>query len=110
MSYQTLNLATQPINQTEVMEIINTNRLVALDPNRKSMQAARFEVERYVVQPLANLAATKQLRLGDVMVIDLDLSGKKLACFRDDSGTSLAAAALQSAQSLTINPQKSIAA
>jgi ATP-dependent Clp protease ATP-binding subunit ClpA len=67
-------------------------------------------VERFVVQPLANLAATKQLRLGDVVVIDLDLSGKKLACFRDDSGTSLAAAALQSAQSLTINPQKSIAA
>jgi ATP-dependent Clp protease ATP-binding subunit ClpB len=67
-------------------------------------------VERFVVYPLANLAATKQLRLGDVVVIDLGRSGKKLACFRDDRGTSLAAAALQSAQSLTINPKKSIAA
>ena len=52
-------------------------------------------IERFVVQPLANLSATRQLCLGDVVVLDLDPSGKKLACFRDDGETSVAAAALQ---------------
>jgi len=50
-------------------------------------------IERFVVHPLANLSATRQVRLGDVVVLDLDPSGKKLACFRDDSETRLAAAA-----------------
>src|SRR5262245_27384448 len=54
-------------------------------------------IERFVVHPLANLSATRQLRLGDVVVLDLDPSGKKLACFRDDGETSLAAAALHAA-------------
>ena len=67
-------------------------------------------IERFVVHPLANLAATRQIRLGEVVVIDIDQSGKKLAYYRDDSETSRAAAALQSAHSLSINPQKSIAA
>ena len=58
-------------------------------------------IERFVVHPLANLSATRQLRLGDVVVLDLDPSVKKLACFRDDGETSLAAAALQLAHSMS---------
>jgi ATP-dependent Clp protease ATP-binding subunit ClpB len=54
-------------------------------------------IERFVVCPLANLAATRQLRLGDVVVVDPDRSGKKLAFFRDESETSMAAAALLTA-------------
>jgi ATP-dependent Clp protease ATP-binding subunit ClpB len=66
-------------------------------------------IERFVVCPLANLTSTRQLRLGNVLVIDLDQSGKKLAFFRDDNETSLAAAALQSAPSLRVNRTGSIA-
>jgi len=65
-------------------------------------------IERFVVYPLANLASSKQLRLGDVVVIDLDVSGQKLVYFRDDNETSLAAAAVQSARGLRVN--QSIAA
>jgi ATP-dependent Clp protease ATP-binding subunit ClpB len=54
-------------------------------------------IERFVVHPLANLSATGQLRLGDVVVLDLHPSGKKLACFRDDSDTTIAAAAVHAA-------------
>jgi ATP-dependent Clp protease ATP-binding subunit ClpA len=67
-------------------------------------------IERFVVYPLANLASSKQLRLGDVVVIDLDVSGQKLAFFRDDNEASLAAAALQSGRGLRVNQRDSIAA
>jgi len=67
-------------------------------------------IERFVVNPLANLASSKQLRLGDVVVIDFDLSRQKLAFFRDDNEASLAAAALQSARALRVNQRPSIAA
>ncbi|HEX3230243.1 MAG TPA: hypothetical protein VHQ95_14805, partial [Pyrinomonadaceae bacterium] len=66
-------------------------------------------IDRFVVQPLANLSATRQLRLGDVAVLDLDPSGKKLACFRDDGETSVAAAALQ-ATHFIVNSTDRIAA
>jgi ATP-dependent Clp protease ATP-binding subunit ClpA len=67
-------------------------------------------IERFVVHPLANLSATRQVRLGDVVILDVDRSGEKLACFRDDGETSLAAAALQSAHSLRVNLGDRIAA
>src|SRR5262249_46456587 len=57
-------------------------------------------IERFVVLPLANLSATRQVHLGDVVILDVDQTGKKLACFRDDGEISLAAAALQLAQSM----------
>lgn len=66
-------------------------------------------IERFVVHPLANLAASRQLRLGDVAVLDVDESGKKLACFRDDDETSLATAALKAIFSHN-SPGHSIAA
>src|SRR5262252_46654 len=67
-------------------------------------------IERFVVYPLANLVASRQILVGDIVVLDLDRSGKKLACFRDDGGTGLATAALQSAYSLSVNLKDSIAA
>ncbi|HEY3138052.1 MAG TPA: AAA family ATPase [Blastocatellia bacterium] len=67
-------------------------------------------IERFVVYPLANLAATRQLRLGDVVIVDLDRRGNKLACFRDVSETSLAAAALQSANSMRVSLSTRVAA
>ena len=67
-------------------------------------------IERFVVSPLASLASSKQLRLGDVVVIDLDSSGKKLGFFRDDTEVSLAAAALRSAHSVRVNKRENVAA
>ena len=67
-------------------------------------------IERFVVHPLANIASSRQLRLGDVVVIDLDPSGRKLTFFRDDDEVSLASAALQSAHSLRANQRGWVAA
>jgi len=67
-------------------------------------------IERYVVGPLANLAASRQLRLGDVVVIDIDSSEKKLAFFRDDYEPNRAAAALQSVGSMRASQGSSFAA
>jgi ATP-dependent Clp protease ATP-binding subunit ClpB len=55
-------------------------------------------IERFVVNPLANLSATRQARLGDVIVIDLDEETQKLRFFRDDAEDVKAAAAADSAR------------
>ena len=51
-------------------------------------------VERFVVNPLANLLATGQVRLGDVVVIDLNEETGKPTFYRDESETARAAAAV----------------
>jgi len=55
-------------------------------------------IERLLVYPLSSLSATRQLRLGDVVTVDVDRQTQKLAFFRDRSEVSLAAAALESAR------------
>ncbi len=55
-------------------------------------------IERLLVHPLSSLSATRQVRLGDVVEIDVDRQTRKLAFFRDRSEVSLAAAALESAR------------
>jgi len=52
-------------------------------------------VERFVVNPLANLSATGQVRLGDVVVVDLNDESGKLTFYRDEAETSRAAAAAE---------------
>src|SRR5206468_11242181 len=54
-------------------------------------------IERLLVYPLSSPTAPKQLRLGGVVVIDVDGQTPQLAFFRDRSEVSLAAAALESA-------------
>jgi ATP-dependent Clp protease ATP-binding subunit ClpA len=51
-------------------------------------------IERFVVNPLANLSATRQVHLGDVVVVDLDPATQKLVFFRDDAEDVKAAAAV----------------
>ena len=51
-------------------------------------------IERFVVTPLANLAATKQVRLGEVAVIDFEGEERELVFYRDDSEAAQAIAAL----------------
>lgn len=51
-------------------------------------------IERFVVTPLANLAATRQVRLGQVVVIDFEREERGLAFYRDDSEAAQAVAAL----------------
>jgi ATP-dependent Clp protease ATP-binding subunit ClpA len=57
-------------------------------------------IERFVVNPLANLSATGQVRLGDVVEIDLNPETQKLAFFRDDAEDVKAAAAADAARSM----------
>ena len=58
----------------------------------------RRAIDRLVVYPLSSLSATKQVRLGDVVTIDVNRQTQTLAFFRDRSEVSLAAAALESAR------------
>jgi ATP-dependent Clp protease ATP-binding subunit ClpA len=51
-------------------------------------------IERFVVTPLANLAATKQVRLGEVVVINFEGDERELVFYRHDSEATQAAAAL----------------
>jgi ATP-dependent Clp protease ATP-binding subunit ClpB len=53
-------------------------------------------IERFVVNALANLAATGQARLGDLIIIDLNAETGKLEFFRDETEASVAAATLES--------------
>jgi ATP-dependent Clp protease ATP-binding subunit ClpA len=53
-------------------------------------------IERFVVYPLANISATGQARLGDVVVIDFEERDQKLIFFRDEAEASRAAAAIES--------------
>ncbi|HWC77050.1 MAG TPA: AAA family ATPase [Blastocatellia bacterium] len=51
-------------------------------------------IERYLVTPLANLSATHQARLGDVVFVDFDANSDSLTFFRDEAEATLAVAAL----------------
>jgi ATP-dependent Clp protease ATP-binding subunit ClpA len=53
-------------------------------------------IERFLVYPLANLSATKQVGLGDVILIDADEQKHELVFFLDRCEAALAAAALDS--------------
>ncbi|HJQ71001.1 MAG TPA: AAA family ATPase [Blastocatellia bacterium] len=57
-------------------------------------------VERFLVNPLANLSATGQVRLGDVLVVELNPDGNKLAFFRDEAEAAVAAAAIDAVQAM----------
>src|SRR5260370_24222708 len=49
-------------------------------------------IERLLVYPLSTLSATRQVRLGDVVTIDVERQTEKLAFFRDRSDVGLATA------------------
>ena len=51
-------------------------------------------IERFVVNPLANLSATRQVRLGDVVIVELDAENNKLLFYRDEAEMTKATAAL----------------
>jgi len=57
-------------------------------------------IERLLVHPLSSLSATRQVRLGDIVTIDVDRQTEKLAFFRDRSAVGLGTAALESARRL----------
>jgi ATP-dependent Clp protease ATP-binding subunit ClpA len=56
-------------------------------------------IERFVVTPMANLAATHQVHLGDVVVVDFSNDIGKLVFYRDESETARAAAAVEALRS-----------
>ena len=63
-------------------------------------------IERFVVNPLANLSATAQVRMGDVVVIDINEQTEKLAFYRDDSDTARAAAAMEAVHAMNASEQQ----
>ncbi len=67
-------------------------------------------IERFLVNPLANLSATGQVRMGDVVVVDINEETQKLAFYRDDSESAQAAAAMEAARTMRLTEQPRIAA
>jgi len=67
-------------------------------------------IERFLVNPLANLSATGQVHLGDVVVVDIDEQTQKLAFYRDACEATLAAAAMDAVQAMPVSEQPRIAA
>jgi ATP-dependent Clp protease ATP-binding subunit ClpB len=67
-------------------------------------------VERFLVNPLANLSATGQVRLGDVVVIDINDQTQKLAFYRDDAEATRAAAAMETVKALQAGKDSRLAA
>ena len=53
-------------------------------------------IERFLVNPLASLSATRQVRLGDVVIVDIDAQTHKLQYFLDEAEAARGAAALDS--------------
>src|SRR5579863_1175691 len=43
-------------------------------------------IERFLVFPLSNLLATRQIQLGDLITVDVDEDGTKLVFLKDDQG------------------------
>jgi ATP-dependent Clp protease ATP-binding subunit ClpB len=67
-------------------------------------------IERFLVNPLANLSATGQVHLGDIVVIDINEQTQKLEFFRDEAEMSRAAGAIEAVQAMQANGDNRIAA
>jgi ATP-dependent Clp protease ATP-binding subunit ClpA len=67
-------------------------------------------IERHLVNPLASLSATGQVRLGDTVIVDISDETQKLAFYRDDSEASKAAAAMDMIHSRNVPDDNRIAA
>ena len=62
------------------------------------------------MNPLANLSATGQVRLGDMVIVDINDDTQKLAFYRDDSEANMAAAAMDMVHSRNVPGDNRIAA
>lgn len=67
-------------------------------------------VERFVVNPIANLSATRQVRVGDVLVIDFEPQAEKLSFFLDEAEETRARAAMEAAGASQSGDKRSLAA
>jgi len=67
-------------------------------------------IERFLVNPLASLSATGQVRLGDVVVVDSNDETEKLAFYRDDSETARSAAAMDAVPTMKLSEERRRAA
>jgi ATP-dependent Clp protease ATP-binding subunit ClpA len=67
-------------------------------------------IERFLVNPLASLSATGQVRVGDVVVVDTQEQNQKLAFYRDESEAARSAAAMEAVQAMKAPGDARIAA
>jgi ATP-dependent Clp protease ATP-binding subunit ClpA len=63
--------------------------------NQYGARHLKRAIERLVVHPLANLSASGQVRLGDVVVVDCGQQSQELTFYRDETIQAMAAAAAQ---------------
>jgi ATP-dependent Clp protease ATP-binding subunit ClpA len=61
--------------------------------NQYGARHLKRAIERLLVHPLANLSASGQVRLGDVVVVDYDRRAQELTFYRDEAMQAMAAAA-----------------
>ena len=67
-------------------------------------------IERHLVNPLASLSATGQVRLGDIVIVDINDDTQKLSFYRDESEASRAAVAMDMVHSRNVPGDNRIAA
>jgi ATP-dependent Clp protease ATP-binding subunit ClpB len=67
-------------------------------------------IERFLVSPIANLSATGQVKMGDVVVVDINQETQKLAFYLDESAPAQAAAAMEAARAIRLTERPRIAA
>ena len=67
-------------------------------------------IERFLVSPIANLSATGQVKMGSVVVVDINQETQKLAFYRDDSEPAQAAAAMEATHAMRLTERPRIAA
>ena len=60
-------------------------------------------IERFLVQPLANLMASSQVQTGDLIVVDCNRESRSLDFFRDERAPNKAQAALERARTIATN-------
>ncbi len=71
------------------------------DPKSGARHLKR-SIERYLVFPLSNLMATKQVCLGDVITVDAKPDGSKLVFLREEQGALVGAAAAHATQTALV--------
>ena len=67
-------------------------------------------IEKFLVNPLASLSATRQVHVGDVVLVDIQDQAQKLAFYRDESETAKSVAAMEAVQAMKAPGDARIAA
>jgi ATP-dependent Clp protease ATP-binding subunit ClpA len=93
----------EDVHESFTFEVTNRAKQFLLEEGVEYRYGARHlkrAIERLLVAPLANLSATDQARLGDMLIVDLDEQIQTLGFYRDEEESRVAAGALESARTV----------